>query len=169
MREADLARSRQRSAADERVRRCRVVRSAETAGQFPAARSARGHSPMRWWATSSASLGESGGNSPGSRWASMVLPEPGGPHISRLWNPAARDEERTFGQMLSANVGEVGRSRRRSGSGAVFETGRTLWSGPRAARHADARRLRGGCARPGACASPTMRVSPSLESGTMIS
>jgi hypothetical protein len=39
--------------------------------------------------TSSASLGERSGSSPGSRAASIDLPDPGGPIISRLWPPAA--------------------------------------------------------------------------------
>ena len=39
--------------------------------------------------TSSASAGASGGRIPGSRAASMDLPEPGGPIISMLWPPAA--------------------------------------------------------------------------------
>ena len=38
---------------------------------------------------SSSSLGDSGGNRPGRRWASIDLPEPGGPMNSRLWPPAA--------------------------------------------------------------------------------
>ena len=39
--------------------------------------------------TSSASAGDSGGSRPGRRAASMDLPDPGGPAISRLWPPAA--------------------------------------------------------------------------------
>ena len=39
--------------------------------------------------TSSASAGSSGGRSAGSRAASIDLPAPGGPSISRLWPPAA--------------------------------------------------------------------------------
>ena len=38
---------------------------------------------------SSASRASSGGSSAGSRCASMDLPAPGGPIISRLWPPAA--------------------------------------------------------------------------------
>ena len=38
---------------------------------------------------SSISFGDSGGNSPGSRAASMDLPAPGGPTINRLCPPAA--------------------------------------------------------------------------------
>ena len=39
--------------------------------------------------TSSSSAGVSGGRMVGSRVASIDLPEPGGPTISRLWPPAA--------------------------------------------------------------------------------
>ncbi len=39
--------------------------------------------------TSNASDGASGGRSPGSRAASIDLPEPGGPTINRLCEPAA--------------------------------------------------------------------------------
>jgi hypothetical protein len=39
--------------------------------------------------SSSASDGSSGGRMPGSRAASIDLPEPGGPIISMLWPPAA--------------------------------------------------------------------------------
>ena len=43
-----------------------------------------------WTAVSSrASAGSSGGSSPASRWASIVLPLPGGPQSSRWWPPAA--------------------------------------------------------------------------------
>ena len=41
------------------------------------------------WVISSASSKLGGGRMPGSRRASMVLPAPGGPIISRLWPPAA--------------------------------------------------------------------------------
>jgi hypothetical protein len=34
-------------------------------------------------------LGRQGGRIPGSLWASIVLPDPGGPTSSRLWPPAA--------------------------------------------------------------------------------
>jgi len=48
-------------------------------------------SPATLWImlTSSTSDGASGGSSPGRRWASIDLPAPGGPIISRLWPPAA--------------------------------------------------------------------------------
>ena len=39
--------------------------------------------------TSSSSAGVSGGRMPASRAASIDLPEPGGPTMSRLWPPAA--------------------------------------------------------------------------------
>src|SRR5215207_8488009 len=41
------------------------------------------------WVISSASSKLGGGRMPGRRRASMVLPAPGGPTISRLWTPAA--------------------------------------------------------------------------------
>jgi hypothetical protein len=57
---------------------------------------------------SSASSNVSGGRIVASRRASIVLPAPGGPHISRLWPPAARDLERAARRELAAHVGEVG-------------------------------------------------------------
>ena len=41
------------------------------------------------------------------RLASMVLPEPGGPSISRLWPPAAAIGDRPLGHLLAADVGEI--------------------------------------------------------------
>ena len=47
-------------------------------------------------ATSRASAASSGGSSPGRRWASIVLPDPGGPTMSRLWEPAAATRSARF-------------------------------------------------------------------------
>lgn len=49
-------------------------------------RAPRAISPATEWTieVSSSSAADSGGRMPGSRWASMDLPEPGGPQNSRL-------------------------------------------------------------------------------------
>ena len=44
----------------------------------------------------------------GSRRASIVLPEPGGPIISTLWPPAAAIEQRALRELVAGDVGEVG-------------------------------------------------------------
>ena len=79
---------------------------------------------------------------PGSRRASMVLPEPGGPTNSRLWPPAAAISSARRGDLLPAHVGEI--RRRTSRRGASI--------GPRAAarRRRPARRAGGRRARRGA-------------------
>src|SRR5215471_13410449 len=55
--------------------------------------------------TSRSSAGASGGRIDGSRAASMDLPAPGGPTISRLWPPA--DFERALGAFLTFDVGQI--------------------------------------------------------------
>jgi hypothetical protein len=47
------------------------------------------------WVVDSASSKVKGGRMPGNRFASMVLPDPGGPIIRTLWDPAAATEART--------------------------------------------------------------------------
>ena len=50
-----------------------------------------------------------GGRMPGSRRASIVLPAPGGPIISRLWPPAAATSSARRAKSLPAQVSEVQR------------------------------------------------------------
>ena len=87
VRERDLAGPRPAAPADEPRRRDRVVRRTERALAHQAAR----RSPAAPWTCviSIASSSVGGGRIPGRRRASIVLPAPGGPTISRLWPPAA--------------------------------------------------------------------------------
>ena len=83
VRERDLARHRRSAAADEALRRDGVMRRAERALAWRAAR--RRCPPalcIRVISSASSKLG--GGRIPGRRRASIVLPAPGGPTISRL-------------------------------------------------------------------------------------
>ena len=57
---------------------------------------------------SMASSKVSGGRIPANRFASMVLPEPGGPIISTLWPPAAATCKRPLGRGLPAHVAKIG-------------------------------------------------------------
>ncbi len=84
MGEADLARARLRAAADECDVRDGVVRGAERPMRDEAG--AGGSRPATEWiaVTSSASSNVSGGRTPASRRAIIVLPDPGGPTISVL-------------------------------------------------------------------------------------
>ena len=43
----------------------------------------------------------------GTRLASIVLPDPGGPSISNIMPSAGRDGTRTFRHFLAAHVGEI--------------------------------------------------------------
>ena len=90
MREADLARPRLRSTADQRGVRDRVMRRAERAiGQQARAWAAAVPATECTDVTSSASSIVSGGRMPATRRAIIVLPAPGGPISSRLCPPAA--------------------------------------------------------------------------------
>ena len=71
---------------------------------------------------SSDSSGVSGGRIVGIRLASMVLPLPGGPIISRLWWPAAAMVMRPLGRFLPADIGEVQIVLRRGGEDASRST-----------------------------------------------
>ncbi len=85
----DLARPGARAAADHAPPSRRNDAARGTAAVREHAASVR--SPASEWIieTSSTSAGSSGGRIDGSRAASIDLPEPGGPTISRLWPPAA--------------------------------------------------------------------------------
>ena len=70
--------------------------------------------------TSSASAGSSGGNRPGRRAASIDLPAPGGPIISKLWPPAAVISSARLAvswPLMSRRSREEGRSSAIKGSG----------------------------------------------------
>ena len=78
---------------------------------------------------SSASRASSGGSRPGRRCASIDLPAPGGPIISRLWPPAAAISSARLARFLALHVVQVGhgarvvgqlRRRRRSAPAAPF-------------------------------------------------
>ena len=107
MRERDLARPRRGAAADQalRARSCGAARGT-AAGDEPR----RCASPATLWTCviSSASSKLGGGRMPGRRRASIVLPAPGGPTISRLWPPAAAISSARLASLLAAHVGEVG-------------------------------------------------------------
>ena len=75
--------------ADQARRRHRVVRRAERARARPAPSRPAGRRSNTPSSSPAPRRTPSGGRIPGSRWASMVLPEPGGPTNSRLWPPAA--------------------------------------------------------------------------------
>ena len=60
--------------------------------------------------TSSASLGGRSGNRPGNRAASIDLPEPGGPIISRLWPPAAAISTARFAVSMPFTSARSGRA-----------------------------------------------------------
>ena len=112
VRERDLARLRRHAAAHEPGRRDGVVRRAE---RPLARRGRRALSPAAPWTfvISMASAIVGGGRIPGSRRASIVLPAPGGPIISRLWPPAAAISSARARVGLAAHVGEVGTGVRR--------------------------------------------------------
>ena len=88
VRQRDLARPRRRAAAHQRHRAGRVMRRCRSAAS-PSARARSG--PPGWRRRRFAALRPRviGGSSPAKRCASIDLPEPGGPTISRLWPPAA--------------------------------------------------------------------------------
>jgi hypothetical protein len=71
--------------------------------------------PAMLWilVVSIASSKVSGGSTPASRLASMVLPEPGGPIMSTLWTPAAATSSARFAIVwprTSPKSGAVGES-----------------------------------------------------------
>lgn len=109
-------------------------------------------------ATSSASASASSGRIPGKRLASMVLPLPGGPLISRLWAPAAATSSARRAcnwPRTSARSGAVSRA-----AGAA-----TVQAGSAARPHrcaATSSSERAASARP----APTSAASPALASGT---
>ncbi len=90
MREARLARPRAGPAADDRRRRGACGAERGTAGTRRAASPpAAGPRPSGCASPRAPPRASSGGRSPGSRRASIVLPVPGGPASSRLCRPAA--------------------------------------------------------------------------------
>ena len=90
VRQADLARRGRRAAADQAGVADRVVRRAiGPRGQQRLARLAAGPSRCRCASSRSTRRRSGRGRIVGIRLASIVLPEPGGPSISRLWPPAA--------------------------------------------------------------------------------
>ena len=83
--------------------------------------------------TSIASARLSGGRIEGTRWASIVLPVPGGPLSRQLWPPAAATIKRPHRVVLAAHVAEI-RSLRTRGprhrSAAVVRLGQRVAGGP---------------------------------------
>ncbi len=80
--------------------------------------------------TSSASRGDRGGSSPGSRCASIDLPEPGGPTINRLCAPAAATSSARLAAscpLMSARSGNGPSSRGAAGSGGVSTCSPLKW------------------------------------------
>ncbi len=84
-----------RRRSDRRPRPCGAARGtdARTAVPFPGAAVPRHCAP--WWFRAPP-RSVSGGRTPASRLASMVLPEPGGPIISTLCTPAAATSSARF-------------------------------------------------------------------------
>jgi hypothetical protein len=56
-----------------------------------------------------ASSNSSGGRIVGRRFASIVLPDPGGPYEKNVMAAGTRDLESAFGRLLSADLVEVDR------------------------------------------------------------
>ena len=76
-----------------------IEQQAHPAGKVPA---------TEWIAVHSrASSNDSDGSTPASRRASMVLPEPGEPIISRLWPPAAADLKGPSRKGLPPQISQV--------------------------------------------------------------
>ena len=96
VRERDLARPRPRAAADERLRARSCDAARETAASTSAARRAARRPPTRCSRRAASRRASSGGSRPLNRSASMLLPLPGGPIISRLWPPAAATTSARF-------------------------------------------------------------------------
>ncbi len=85
----------------------RVVRGPD--GARPASAPGGSAQPAAEWTrvTVRASSGLSGGKRPGSRSASIVLPEPGGPMMSRLVRAGGGHLEGAPAEGLAALVGEI--------------------------------------------------------------
>ena len=69
----------------------------------------------------------SGGSRPGRRWASIDLPEPGGPTIEQVVAAGGGDLQRALGVLLALDVLQVGRRRaveHRPGLGLAQHLGR---------------------------------------------
>lgn len=78
--------------------------------------------------TSSSSRGDSGGRMEGSRCASIDLPEPGGPTISRLWPPAAATSSARRALSWPLMSARSGRS---PAAAWIFASGRAITCVPR--------------------------------------
>ena len=125
VRQRDLARPHRRTPADQARRRHRVVRRAERARRRSAPSRRAGRRSNRPSSSPAPRRTPSGGRMPGSRWASIVFPEPGAPTNSRLWPPAAAISSARRGTSCprtSARSSVVGaaaarRARRRRGRG----------------------------------------------------
>ena len=116
VRERDLARPRRRAAADQRRRRCGVMRRAEE----PLAQRAASNAPatLRTAADSSASSCVIAGSRPARRCASIDLPVPGGPTISTLGRRPRRSRARAWRSLaLDLGAGRAERGRRAAGRG----------------------------------------------------
>ena len=122
-------------------------------------------SPATLWirVISSASSNDGGGRMPGSRRATIVLPAPGGPAISRLWPPAAAISSARFASACprtSRHVGQLAAVRElepRAAWPARAPSGRG--AGPRAAP---------GWRTPSTSTPLASAASPALASGTII-
>ena len=103
VRERDLARPGVAAAADHCGHRGARGAGCGMDGAGSAGRSAAGR--RRWiMLTSSISAASSGGSRPGRRAASIDLPAPGGPTISRLWPPAAAISSARLRRLLALDV-----------------------------------------------------------------
>ena len=91
-----------------------MVWCGERNGRWCSSPQPAGSTPAMLWilVVSMASSKVSGGRMPASRLASMLLPEPGGPIIRTLCEPAAATSMRALGHGLPAHIAEIGRARR---------------------------------------------------------
>ena len=141
MGERGLARPHPDAAADHRRHRGRMMRARGTGAARSAGRSSSSPAIEAIIDTSRSSAGDSGGRIDGSRLASIDLPAPGGPTISRLWPPAAATSSARLAvswPLMSARSGSAAAGRRaRLGARQDLRAAEMIGEGDQAARRED--------------------------------